>query len=172
MLRSPCRRRLKIDMLRSVGLPWDEPSGDLRIAEALDAEDLSLVFLRTCVQWHFCGRPRAPDRGELTQASCTANHIYAVHAAAQSGWERILVVEDDIVLPVDFAATMAALVDRLDLHTREAWTVLNFGCPEKWEEATGEKLHGGTGRSPPPPKKPVLGTEPDASGPAWPRPVI
>ena len=55
-------------MLQRAGLPW-QPGKRLHVAEYLDADDLSAEFLHRCVARALC------TELELTQVSCTANHV-------------------------------------------------------------------------------------------------
>ena len=114
--RAPCRKEAALAMLRYAGLPWQGPQ--LQVAEYLDADDLTPSFLSRCVARALC------TELELTQASCTANHIYAWHIAAHMGWASTLFVEDDAVLPPLFGAPLGQRLAALPPD----WLILNFAC--------------------------------------------
>ena len=116
--RAPCRKRHMLAMLRRLGLPWQPPR--LQLAENLDADDLTPSFLTRCVTRQLC----API--ERTQVSCTANHMYAWHLAARTGWETTLFIEDDAELPDRFLPQLRQRLSTLS----PGWMILNFGCPE------------------------------------------
>ena len=114
--RAPCRLRFQLAMLRRAGLPWQPPR--LQLASQHDVEDFAPGFVRRCVSRRFC------TDEELSQASCTANHVHAWHLALRLGWEATLVLEDDATLPRDARAMLQRRVEALP----PGWTILNFAC--------------------------------------------
>lgn len=114
--RAPCRRSAALAGLRAHGLPWEPPR--LHVAEHLDADDLTEGFLQRCVTRSLC------TDVELSQASCTANHIYAWHVAARMGWRTTLFIEDDALLPGRFHAELRRRLFEL----APGWLILNFAC--------------------------------------------
>ena len=114
--RAPCRKEASLAMLRRAGLPWQAPQ--LQFAEYLDADDLTPSFLSRCVARALC------TALELTQASCTANHIYAWHLAAHMNWRSTLIIEDDAALPALFGAPLGQRLVGLPPD----WLILNFAC--------------------------------------------
>ena len=114
--RAPCRLRFQLAMLRRAGLPWQPPR--LQLASQHDVEDFAPGFVRRCVSRRFC------TDEELSQASCTANHVHAWHLALRLGWEATLVLEDDATLPEHARAMLQRRVEALP----PGWTILNFAC--------------------------------------------
>ena len=122
--RAPCRKRDMLAQLRQAGLPWHPPR--LQLAEHLDADAFTPQLVSRCV-----ARPLCTDV-ELSQASCTANHVYSWHLAVAMGWQRTLVLEDDVGLPAHFHAQLRHRLASLP----PGWLILNFACSGS-EHGTG-----------------------------------
>ena len=136
--RAVCRKQRFVQRLEALGLPSSGPR--LHWAEHLDGpQALTLGIVRRCVACSLLirGRPVRFQSVELTQASCTLNHIYAYHVALAAGWRRALVLEDDAGLPDDFLSRLTTQLAALP----RSWSVYNFGCPLR---STPSPLHGGS----------------------------
>ena len=115
--RAPCRKEAALVNLRHAGLPW-QPGPSLHIAEHLDADDLTDQFMERCIARLFC------TEMEISQASCTANHVYAWHLALSLDWATTLILEDDAHLPAHFSEHLGRRLHGLPA----GWWILNFGC--------------------------------------------
>ena len=122
--KATCNLERVLGNMRRAGLPSVE-GAQLQIAEHLDGEDLTLQLIQRCVSCpqllNISGR-FAPI--ELTQASCTLNHIYAYHVAVRMQWSTTLILEDDADLPTQFLQQLTDAVRRMPTD----WGIYNFGC--------------------------------------------
>lgn len=72
----------------------------------------------------FRGRKR--DAAWAGKAGCTLSHRCALLAARESGWNTVLILEDDAVFQPAFSAVGAGLRDALERHANE-WDVCYLG---------------------------------------------
>lgn len=70
----------------------------------------------------FSGRKR--DRTWAGRAGCALSHRSAIEHAAQNGWKKVLILEDDIQLSADFDDLLKPLETALDT---EAWDICYLG---------------------------------------------
>ena len=134
--RAACRKRTFKRLLQERGLPTSSPR--LHWAEHFDGDTaLTLGIVNKCVACSLLIRPKRFSPVELTQASCTLNHLYAYHLAMLLGWNRAMILEDDAGLPSNFALLLQNGMRVMPKN----WSIYNFGCPYPTRHA---KLHGGS----------------------------
>ncbi len=69
----------------------------------------------------------------LALLACARSHVFALNKAKEAGWSQVLILEDDVILPVGFENLLSVYMDCVP----EDWRVLRLGG---WPSPTGKTV--------------------------------
>ena len=75
-------------------------------------------------------RGRARDKGWAGRAGCTLSHRKALELAKNMGWDRVLILEDDVEINASFGDRIQECLDHLDAPAAD-WQVCYLGSSKR-----------------------------------------